>query len=67
MKSCKTVSRDVIVSAQETEISQDKEVFQEKPLSTLLMKQVEILSKAWGQGGEHILKYVAKNQTAKIL
>lgn len=30
------------------------------------MKQVEILPKAWGQGGEHILKYVAKKQSAKI-
>lgn len=60
------MSTDLIVSGQETEISQDKEALQEKTLSTLLMKQVEILSKAWGHGGEHILKYVAKNDLQKF-
>lgn len=61
------MSRDLILPAQETEISQDKEVLPEKTLSTLLMKQVEILSKAWGQDGEHVLKYMAKKQSVKIL
>lgn len=41
------MSRDVIVSAQETEISQDKEVFQEKPLSTS-RNPVKSLRTRWG-------------------